>query len=56
MVTAMNDRDLDRLDDVMPANFVRHCEPTPGVVIKDLDGDKAFLDAFPDNPYRPSNT
>ena len=53
MVTAMNDRDLDRLDDVMSANFVRHCEPTPGLVIKDLDGYKAFLnaftEAFPDN-------
>jgi predicted ester cyclase len=53
MVSAMNDRDLDRLDDVMSANFVRHCEPTPSLVIKDLDGYKAFLnaftEAFPDN-------
>ena len=53
MIEAMNERDLDRLDDVMSANFVRHCEPTPDLVIKDLDGYKAFLHAFtegfPDN-------
>jgi predicted ester cyclase len=53
MVRAMNERDLDRLDEVMSANFVRHCEPTPDLVIEDLDGYKAFLDAFtegfPDN-------
>jgi len=46
MVRAMNERDLDLLDAVMSANFVRHCEPTPDLVIKDLDGYKAFLDAF----------
>ena len=53
MVTAMNERALDRLDEVMSADFVRHCEPTPDVVITDLDGYKGFLDAFtegfPDN-------
>jgi predicted ester cyclase len=53
MVRAMNERNLDRLDEVMSANFVRHCEPTPDLVIKDLDSYKAFLNAFtegfPDN-------
>ena len=46
MVTAMNERALDRLDDLMSANFVRHCEPTPDVVIEDLLGYKAFLNVF----------
>jgi hypothetical protein len=36
MVTAMNDRNLDRLDNVISANFVRHCEPTPDAVFNDL--------------------
>jgi predicted ester cyclase len=53
MVKAMNERELDRLDDVMSPNFVRHCEPTPDLVIEDLDGYKVFLNAFtegfPDN-------
>jgi len=38
---------------VMSPNFVRHCEPTPDLVIEDLNGYKAFLNAFtegfPDN-------
>ena len=53
MVKAMNERELDRLDDLMLPNFVRHCEPTPDLVIEDLAGYKAFLngftEGFPDN-------
>jgi predicted ester cyclase len=53
MVEAMNTRELERLDAVMSARFVRHCEPTPDAVITDLDSYKAFLNAFtegfPDN-------
>lgn len=54
---AMNVRELDRLDAVVAANFVRHCEPTPDVSVQSLDDFKAFLDAFtaafPDNVQTP---
>jgi predicted ester cyclase len=50
---AMNDRELDRLDAIVAANFVRHCEATPDVDVRSLEDFKAFLDAytavFPDN-------
>lgn len=49
----MNRRQLDELDDIMTADFVRHCEATPQLQIRDLDGFKTFLQddstAFPDN-------
>jgi predicted ester cyclase len=54
---AMNDRELDRLDAIVAANFVRHCQATPDVVVSSLDDFKAFLDAytavFPDNVQTP---
>ena len=50
---AMNRRQLDRLDDLVADGFVRHCEATPGLVVRSRDDFKAFLrvDAasFPDN-------
>jgi predicted ester cyclase len=51
--TAMNRRELDKLDDILAADFVRHCEATPGLVVESLEDFKAFLRAdvavFPDN-------
>jgi len=50
---AVNDRELNRLDAIVAANFVRHCEATPDVNVRSLEDFKAFLDAytavFPDN-------
>src|SRR5215216_2560818 len=54
---AMNERELNRLDAIVSANFVRHCEATPDVEVRSLDDFKAFLDAytavFPDNGQTP---
>jgi len=54
---AMNDRELDRLDAIVAADFVRRCETTPDVVVQTLDDFKRFLDAytavFPDNVQTP---
>ena len=51
--TAMNDRTLDDLDDVVAPNFVRHCEATPDVDVRSRQQFKEFLvaytAAFPDN-------
>ena len=33
-IDAMNARDLDRLDDLVAADYVRHCQATPEVVVK----------------------
>ena len=56
---AMNDREMDRLDALVAADFVRHCEPTPDVNVRSLDEFKAFLDAFtaafPDNVQTPTH-
>lgn len=53
MFDAMNRRALDELDEVMAADFVRHCEATPHLDVRSLDDFKAFLRddaaAFPDN-------
>jgi predicted ester cyclase len=53
MFEAMNERDLDRLDETMAPGFVRHCEATPDLEVRSLDDFKAFLRAdassFPDN-------
>ena len=50
---AMNARQLDRLDDVIAPNFVRHCQATPQLAVKSRDDFIEFLrqDAatFPDN-------
>ena len=50
---AMNQRELDRLDETVASGFVRHCEATPEVDVRSLDDFKAFLradaTAFPDN-------
>lgn len=54
---AMNDRELNRLDAIVAADFVRHCQATPDVDVQSLDDFKAFLDAytavFPDNVQTP---
>src|SRR5436190_24040708 len=56
---AMNARELDRLDAIVAANFVRHCEATPDVDVRSLEDFKAFLDAytavFPDNVQTPTH-
>ena len=56
---AMNERQLDRLDPIVAAGFVRRCEATPDVVVESLDDFKAFLEAytavFPDNVQTPTH-
>jgi steroid delta-isomerase-like uncharacterized protein len=50
---AMNERQLDDLDDVVAENFVRHCQATPDVNVRSREQFKQFLidytAAFPDN-------
>jgi steroid delta-isomerase-like uncharacterized protein len=50
---AMNTRQLDLLDELVAAGFVRHCQATPEVDVRSLQGFKDFLrqDAavFPDS-------
>jgi len=45
MIEAINARDLGALDAVVAPNIVRHSPATPGLVIEDLAGFKAFLEA-----------
>jgi len=45
MVDAINDRDLDRLDQFVSQNVVRHSEATAGVVVTNLAEFKAFLES-----------
>ena len=56
---AMNDRELNRLDAIVAANFVRHCQATPDVDVRSLEDFKAFLRAytavFPDNVQTPTH-
>lgn len=51
--SAMNRRALDELDAILTPDFVRLCEATPDVVVRDRDGFKQFLTGFdtgfPDN-------
>ena len=51
--TRPGNRELDKLDDVVAAGFVRHCQATPQLEINSIDDFKAFLRAdaaaFPDN-------
>ena len=53
MVDAINDRDLNRLDQFVSKNVVRHSEATAGVVVTSLAEFKAFLEydfsAVPDS-------
>ena len=50
---AMNSRRLDILDEIVAPNFVRHCQATPEVDVRSLQGFKEFLRhdfaAFPDS-------
>jgi steroid delta-isomerase-like uncharacterized protein len=50
---AMNSRQLDALDEIVASDFVRHCQATPEVDVRSLEGFKEFLrqDAvvFPDS-------
>jgi predicted ester cyclase len=43
MTEAINNRDLDALDNLVSANVVRHSAATPGVVVTSLDEFRAFL-------------
>ncbi len=56
---AMNARELERLDAIVAADFVRYCEATPDVVVQSLEDFKAFLVAytavFPDNVQTPTH-
>jgi len=45
MTEAINARDLDRLDEFVAENIVRHSNATPGVVVTNLGEFKAFLKA-----------
>jgi predicted ester cyclase len=53
LTDAMNRRELEKLDEIVAADFVRHCEATPQVDVRSLEDFKAFLredaTAFPDN-------
>ena len=53
MVEAINDRALDRLDELIAPNVVRHSAATIGVTVTSLDDFKAMLrtdfDAVPDS-------
>jgi steroid delta-isomerase-like uncharacterized protein len=50
---AMNSRQLDALDEIVAPDFIRHCQATPEVDVRSLEGFKEFLrqDAavFPDS-------
>lgn len=50
---AMNSRELDRLDDIVADDFVRHCEATPDFDVRSREDFKEFLrqntESFPDN-------
>jgi steroid delta-isomerase-like uncharacterized protein len=50
---AMNSRHLDALDEIVAADFVRHCQATPGVDVRSREEFKEFLRqdaaAFPDS-------
>ena len=50
---AMNTRRLDLLDDIVAADFIRHCQATPQVDVRSLQGFKEFLRqdnaVFPDS-------
>jgi len=43
MVEAINDRDLDRLNNLVAENVIRHSAATAGVTITNLEAFKAFL-------------
>jgi len=45
MIEAINSRDLDALDTLVAADVVRHSQATPGLVITDLAGFRAFIEA-----------
>jgi len=49
---AMNNGDLDALDDFIAADYIRHCPATPEIKITTLEAFKPFLtgwyEAFPD--------
>jgi predicted ester cyclase len=42
-VDALNQHNLDALDDLVAPDFVRHCQATPGLEIRSLAGFKRFL-------------
>ena len=52
-VSALNAHRLDLLDELLTPNFVRHCQATPGVEVRNLDEFKNFqrqdATAFPDS-------
>jgi steroid delta-isomerase-like uncharacterized protein len=54
-VEALNNRDLDSLDNLLAPDFVRYCQATPWVEIRSLDDFKRFLEddwtGVPDAQY-----
>jgi predicted ester cyclase len=40
---ALNNRNLDLLDDLVAPGFVRHCQATPSIEVRSLDDFKRFL-------------
>jgi predicted ester cyclase len=52
VMDAYQARDLDLLDDLIAADYVRHCQSTPDIKVESLEDFKAFLqadiDATPD--------
>ena len=53
MVEAVNNRDYEIMDELFVPNFVRHCQATPDINIKNLEEMKGFLkgdlNVFPDS-------
>ena len=53
MVDAVNNRDYEIMDELFVPNFVRHCQATPDINIKNLEEMKGFLkgdlNVFPDS-------
>ena len=43
-IEALNNRDLDSLDTLVAADFVRYCQATPWTEIRSLDDFKRFLE------------
>ncbi len=43
MLSALGERDLERLDGLIAPDFVRHSQATPAVDVRSLDDFKAFL-------------
>jgi predicted ester cyclase len=56
---AMNTRQLHLLDEIVAPDFVRHCQATPQVDVRSLEGFKEYLEqdaaVFPDSSQTPQH-